>query len=115
MVGSRQAGGACARFREQLPPNLLVLPAHEHLYECLHERLTELIDWHEVALEKLYELCDTPKRAVDVFPALFKSEITQHSFFPATGESIAHLHCAMARGSLVCEEDADGVAWYRRV
>ena len=103
---------SCARFREQLPPNLLVLPAHEFLYEGLHERLTELIDWHEVALEKLYELCDTPKRAVDVFPALFKSEINQYSFFPATGESIAHLHCALERRMLTVAEDEDGVNWW---
>lgn len=104
----------CARFRELLPPNLLVLPAHESLYEGVHERLTALIDWHEVALEKLYDMCDEPKRAVDVFPALFKSEITDMSFFPATGESIAHLHCALERRMLTVEEDENGVAWWRQ-
>ena len=103
---------SCARFREILPPNLLVLPAHESLYEGVHERLTELIDWHEVALEKLYDMCSEPRRAVDVFPALFKSEITDNSFFPATGESIAHLHCALERRMLVVEEDEQGVAWW---
>ena len=103
---------SCARFREVLPPNLLVLPAHESLYEGVHERLTELIDWHEVALEKLYELCKTPVRAVDVFPALFKSEITETSYFPATGEAIAHLHCALDRRMLTFEEDKDGIAWW---
>lgn len=105
---------SCARIREQVPPDLLVLPAHENLYEGVHERLTALIDWHEVALEKLYDLCETPKRAVDVFPALFKSEITDMSFFPATGEAIAHLHCAADRRMLVCEEDENGVAWWRQ-
>ena len=105
---------SCARFREHLPPNLLVLPAHESLYEGLHERLTELIDWHEVALEKLYDLCAKPKRAVDVFPALFKSEIGEGSFFPATGESIAHLHCALERRMLTMEEDEQGVAWWKQ-
>lgn len=105
---------SCARFRELLPPDLLVLPAHESLYEGVHERLTELIDWHEVALEKLYDLCAEPKRAVDVFPALFKSKINDMSFFPATGESIAHLHCARERRMLTVEEDADGVAWWRQ-
>ena len=68
------------------PPDLLVLPAHESLFYGVHERLTALVDWHEVALEKLYDLCATPKRAVDVFPALFKSAITDFSYFPATGE-----------------------------
>ncbi|MFT4799105.1 MAG: glyoxylase-like metal-dependent hydrolase (beta-lactamase superfamily II) [Candidatus Azotimanducaceae bacterium] len=105
---------SCAHIRDQLPPNLLVLPAHESLYEGVHERLTALIDWHEVALEKLYDLCETPKRAVDVFPALFKSEITDMSFFPATGEAIAHLHCALDRRMLTCEEDEHGVAWWRQ-
>lgn len=102
----------CARFREMLPPDLLVLPAHEMLYEGLHERLTELIDWHEVCIEKLYDLCAEPKRAVDCFPALFKSKINDFSYFPATGESIAHLHCARERRMLKVEEDANGVAWW---
>ncbi|MBT6892193.1 MAG: MBL fold metallo-hydrolase, partial [Gammaproteobacteria bacterium] len=84
------------------------------LYEGVHERLTELIDWHEVALEKLYDLCAEPKRAVDVFPALFKSKITDTSYFPATGESIAHLHCAQERRVLVVDEDDNGVAWWRQ-
>ena len=108
----REFINSCNRFREQLPPDLLVLPAHESLYEGLHERLIELVDWHEVALEKLYELCAEPKRAVDVFPALFKSEITDTSYFPATGESIAHLHCALERRILSVDEDENGVAWW---
>jgi len=105
---------SCERFREMLPPNLLVLPAHESLYEGLHERLTALIDWHEVALEKLYDLCATHKRAVDVFPALFKSKINEYSYFPATGEALAHLHCAHERRMLHVEEDDQGVAWWRQ-
>jgi glyoxylase-like metal-dependent hydrolase (beta-lactamase superfamily II) len=105
---------SCTRFRELLPPDLLVLPAHGSLFLGVHERLTALIDWHEVALEKLYDMCDEPKRAVDVFPALFKSEITDMSFFPATGESIAHMHCALERRMLVVEEDEHGTAWWRQ-
>ena len=105
---------SCGRFRDLLPPDLLVLPAHESLYEGVHERLTALIDWHEVALEKLYDLCEQPKRAVDVFPALFKSRITDTSFFPATGEAIAHLHCAQERRMLTVEDDDNGVAWWRQ-
>jgi glyoxylase-like metal-dependent hydrolase (beta-lactamase superfamily II) len=105
---------SCTRFRELLPANTLVLPAHEQLYEGIHERLTALIDWHEVAIEKLYDLCATPKRAVDVFPALFRSAITEWTHFPATGEAIAHLHCALDRRMLRVEEDEHGVAWWRQ-
>ena len=105
---------SCIHFREVLPPNLLVLPAHQDLFEGVHERLTALVDWHEVALEHLYDLCAEPRRAVDVFPAIFKSEITDMSFFPATGEAIAHLHCARERRMLVSEPDDDGVLWWRQ-
>jgi hypothetical protein len=51
---------------------------------------------------------------VDVFPALFKSEITDWTFFPATGEALAHLHCAQERRMLTVEEDKQGVAWWRQ-
>jgi len=32
----------------------------------------------------------------------------------ATGESVAHLNCLMARRLAVREYDASGIAWYRR-
>jgi hypothetical protein len=32
----------------------------------------------------------------------------------ATGESLAHLNCLMARGLATRELDSGGVAWYRR-
>ena len=40
-----------------------------------------------------------------MFPALFKSTINDYSFFPATGESITHLHCALDRRMLTIEDD----------
>lgn len=106
---------SCAELRDILPGNLLVLPAHQRLYYGLHERLTALIEHHETSLVKLYELCVTPKRAVDVFPALFRSTPTDWAFFAATGESIAHLHSGMERRMINRSIDERGVAWYRRV
>jgi glyoxylase-like metal-dependent hydrolase (beta-lactamase superfamily II) len=105
---------SCRRLRERLPDDLLVLPAHQDPFRGLHRRLTDLIEFHEVAIEKLHELCSEPKRAIDVFPALFKSEINDYMFFPATGESIAHIHYAQDQGLLLEERDEDGVAWFRR-
>lgn len=103
---------SCAHLRSVLPSNILVLPAHERLYYGLHERLTALIKHHEDALSKLYDLCAEPKRAVDVFPAIFKSTITDQTFFMATGESIAHINCALDRHILCADEDEAGVAWF---
>ena len=105
---------SCTQLRDLLPGDLLVLPAHEDLFHGVHERLTALIEFHENGLENLYDLCAEPKRSIDVFPALFKSEVTDWMFFPAAGESIAHIHCALDRRLLVEEEDEEGVAWYRQ-
>jgi glyoxylase-like metal-dependent hydrolase (beta-lactamase superfamily II) len=105
---------SCAHLKELLPADLLVLPAHEDPFFGLHTRLEQLIEFHQSGLQRLVELCATPRRSIDVFSALFKSPITEWTFFAATGESIAHLHYALERGQLRVEEDADGVAWYSR-
>lgn len=105
---------SCVHLRELLPSNLLVLPAHQDLYYGLEERLTALIQFHENALSQLYDLCHEPKRCVDVFDAIFKSSITEWTYFMATGESIAHINCALDRRMLVAETDEDDVNWYRQ-
>jgi len=50
-----------------------------------------------------------------VFPALFKSTINNYSFFSATGELIAHLHCALDRRMFTVEGDEKGVSWWNQV
>jgi glyoxylase-like metal-dependent hydrolase (beta-lactamase superfamily II) len=102
---------SCRRLRQELPSDLLVLPAHQDLFHGLSERLDFLVDFHETSVERLVSICNEPRRAVDVFPALFKTEIDDWSFFPATGESLAHIHYALDEG-LLKEELDDGVAWF---
>jgi hypothetical protein len=88
------------------------LPSHNEPFRGAPQRLTELIDDHEENLQKLLASCAEPKRAVDVFPALFRSRLTSGNYGMATGESIAHLNCLMARGGIRRAIDQDGVAWY---
>jgi len=65
-------------------------------------------------LAKLLALLETPKRAIDVFPALFKRKIGPEVFFMATGESLAHLNCLIGRGLATVSRDENGVDWYRQ-
>ncbi len=60
-------------------------------------------------------MCSEPRRAIDVFPALFRSKISDSNLIMATGESIAHLSYLVAEGSISVEPDDDGVLRYRRV
>lgn len=106
---------SCARIRELLPDDLLVLPAHEAPFRGLHVRLTQLIETHKRELNQLYEHLAEPRRVVDCFPALFQREISGFHLSLATGETIAHLNCLLRRRQISCETDAEGVDWYRQL
>ena len=101
-------------LKTSLPEDVLVLPAHGKPFRGAHERLDALIDEHVDGLGKLLTYCKQPRRAVDAFPALFKSKITDSKLMMATGESIAHLNYLLAQGELRSEPDDAGVNWYRR-
>jgi glyoxylase-like metal-dependent hydrolase (beta-lactamase superfamily II) len=106
---------SCAQLRTLIPEDTLICPAHNEPFYGVATRLTQLIDGHEEGMVKLLDLCATPKRAVDVFPALFRSRITSGNYGMATGESLAHLNCLIARGLIKRTRDANGVDWYERV
>ncbi|MGB5094140.1 MAG: MBL fold metallo-hydrolase [Parvibaculum sp.] len=106
---------SCHRLRANLPADLLVLPAHNEPFMGLHLRLTSLIDGHESSLAKLHDYLSEPRRAIDVFPALFKRKIVPDVFFLATGESLAHLRCLIGRGLASVRRDDMGVDWYSRI
>jgi len=101
-------------LKESLPKDVLVLPSHGKPFRGAHERLDALTQEHLDGLSALYDLCKTPLRAVDAFPALFKSKISDSNLIMATGESVAHLNYLVDDGSVVAEADADGVLWYRQ-
>ena len=104
-----------ARFRQRLPEDVLVLPAHGRPFYGAHPRLEELIRKHRERLERLLEFCREPRRAVDTFPALFRANLTDDSLIMATGEAIAHLNYHRAEGAIALETGTDGAHWYRTV
>jgi glyoxylase-like metal-dependent hydrolase (beta-lactamase superfamily II) len=105
---------SCAKLEALLPAETLVLPSHNEPFRGAKLRLKELIDGHESAMEKVLDLCAEPQRAIDFFPALFRTRITAGNYLMATGESLAHLNCLIARGALRRQADKDGVDWYEK-
>ncbi|MET3528483.1 MBL fold metallo-hydrolase [Phenylobacterium koreense] len=104
-----------ARIKARVRDDVLVLPAHNDPFHGLHARVDHLIGGHERGLARLHRLIAEPRRVVDVFPVLFRRKIDHNVLGLATGESLAHLNCLIARGMAVREEDEAGVAWYRAV
>jgi glyoxylase-like metal-dependent hydrolase (beta-lactamase superfamily II) len=100
-------------FKEKIPADVLVLPAHGKPFRGAHARLDRLIHEHDQCLDALLELCAKSKRAVDTFSALFKAKISGTNLMFATGESIAHLNYLLDTGRMTVNADEDGVDWYQ--
>ena len=66
-------------------------------------------------LARLRERLAEPKRAIDVFDALFARPIDDNDQLlgMATGESLAHLNCLLSRGLAMRTTDENGVDWYQ--
>ena len=104
---------SCAKVKAAVPDDVLVLPAHNDPFHGLHARLDHLINGHERSLRRLQKALAEPKRAIDVFGALFARPIGPDLLGMATGEGLAHLNCLIERGLATSEAGADGVVWYR--
>jgi glyoxylase-like metal-dependent hydrolase (beta-lactamase superfamily II) len=102
-----------ARLKREIPDDVLVLPAHNDCFRGLHQRLDSLTAGHERGLERLRQALREPKRAVDVFGALFSREIAGPDLLGmATGETLAHLNYLISQGSVIRTTDDQYVHWY---
>ena len=104
-----------ARIAGAVPDDVLVLPSHNEPFNGLHARLRSLHDGHQRGLERLRRSLAEPKRAVDVFGALFARDVRSDNNLlgMATGECVAHLNYLVERDELRVEIRDDGAAWYR--
>jgi len=103
------------KLQQQVPDEVLVLPAHNACFRGLHARLAQLRDGQHAALGQLRQALREPRRVIDVFPALFRRPIEPADaslLGMATGETVACLNYLMVRGE-VRRHVEQGVAWYR--
>jgi len=103
-----------AMIKQRIPDDVLVLPAHNSPFIGVHARADELIESHQRGLERLESLLAEPKRAVEVFGALFARPITAELLGMATGEAIAHLNYLSGSGRAVREADGAGIWRWRK-
>ncbi|MEO1554581.1 MAG: MBL fold metallo-hydrolase, partial [Pseudomonadota bacterium] len=104
---------SCEKLKQELPKDVLVLPAHNEPFTGAHDRLDHLIKGHGVALKRLSQrLAQEKRRVIDVFPAIFGRKIGDDVISMATGEAIAHLNYLIHQGAATFEVDPDGIVWY---
>ncbi len=97
-----------------LPPDCLVLPAHELPYRQLHFRVTQLKLHHEERCALLLRACGDPLAATEAAQAMFAHRnLSGFDIMLALGETLAHLHLLMRQGAVERFTDPDGVYRYR--
>lgn len=104
---------SCHKLRAVVPGDVLTLPAHNEPFLGVHDRLDNLIDGHERALKRVMNRIEKePKRAVDLFVALFGRAIGPELYGMATGEALAHTNCLIGRGLAKRVIDEQGITRY---
>lgn len=102
---------SCARFQPLASATHLVLPGHKLPFTGLPMRLTQMIDNHLGALDRLCAHLSEPRTAAQCFPPLFKRDIGPAEYGLALVEAVAHLNHLRAKGTATRHLGTDG-AWY---
>jgi glyoxylase-like metal-dependent hydrolase (beta-lactamase superfamily II) len=105
-----------AKVKREVPDDVLVLPSHNDCFRGLHARLDYLAASQERTLDRLRKTLKEPKRAIDVFAALFGRSIDETDgglLNLATGESLACLNYLWHRGEITRELNEVGIMMYQ--
>jgi glyoxylase-like metal-dependent hydrolase (beta-lactamase superfamily II) len=95
-----------------LDTQTLVLPSHGLPFIGLQRRADDLLRHHAKTLEKVFTACATPKSAVEVFPVMYRRQLSGIHLFLALGEALAHLEYLVHEGRLRRTTHSDGVVRY---
>jgi glyoxylase-like metal-dependent hydrolase (beta-lactamase superfamily II) len=101
---------SCRSFMPHARDDQLVLPGHKLPFTGLPFRLTQMIENHETALERLLDHLAEPQVAAGCFIPLFRREIGGSEHGLALVEAVAHLNCLLRRGLVSRSLRPDG-AW----
>src|SRR4029453_2616485 len=63
------------KLKREVPDDVLVLPSHNECFRRLHARIDALQASQDRTFSRLRDALVEPRRAVDVFPALFSRPI----------------------------------------
>ena len=102
---------SCAAFQPHARPDHLVLPGHKLPFTGLPLRLTQMIDNHHGALDRLLDHLQTPRTAGDCFLPLFKREISGGEYGLALVEAVAHLTHLHQAGKISRTLEGEAYVW----
>ena len=101
-----------AKLKREVPDDVLVLPSHNECFRGLHARLDYLAASQGRTLDRLRKTLKEPRRAVDVFAALFGRAIDESDaglLNLATGETLRRVTTFAEDG--IATWSPDGLEW----
>jgi glyoxylase-like metal-dependent hydrolase (beta-lactamase superfamily II) len=104
---------SCARLRDRLSDDILVLPGHNEPFTGARIRLAQLLDHHAEGLSALAEFLTEPRTIIECFDVLFDRKITDQLLGFATVEAVAHLNNLHQSGRATRREE-NGVYRFTR-
>ena len=106
---------SCTRFVPLARDSQLVLPGHKLPFSGLPLRLSQMIENHHSALDRLRDHLAQPRRATECFVPLFKRAIGPAEFGLALVEAVAHLNHLLHAGQVSRHLSPDGAWLWQRV
>lgn len=104
---------SCRALAQNLPEDLLVLPAHGQPFHGIRPRLRGLIEGHESQLKKLRQFLAEPHSCIDTLPILFHGELAGFNRLIAATEALAHINYLLVRGEVKRFRSRDNVYLYQ--
>jgi len=104
---------SCEKLRDKIPDDTLILPSHQEPFRGIAARMQNLIDDHNVELNRLRLLLATSSTVADVRQAMFARELNSVQLLLASGEALAHLNYLLHRNEIKVDFDQEGLARYQ--
>jgi glyoxylase-like metal-dependent hydrolase (beta-lactamase superfamily II) len=101
---------SCARLAPFARDSQTVLPGHKLPFTGLPFRLTQMVENHRAALDRLEAFLTAPHSAGECFTPIFGREIGGDAYGLALVEAVAHLNHLLAQGRVTRWRDDQG-AW----
>ena len=104
---------SCAKLKALIPNKTLILPAHQEPFIGISERTQQLIDDHQVDLNRLRKALEKSSTSVaDARRVLFNRELNSAEIIMATGETLSHLNYLVHQGEVSMSYGVAGLTEY---
>jgi hypothetical protein len=91
------------------------LSGHKLPFTGLKFRLNQMVENHELALDRLINFLEKPHTAEECFSVLFGKSIQKSEYGLALVEAVAHVNCLHLEGKITRLVDKNGAYRYQRL